>query len=138
MIVVERKHDNVVHRIGRNLLEGMNSNAMFLLCHNNISNFAPLRSNFGGLLSCTKFVICVFTNFSWNWSNFEVFVYVHYIFFEICLVRRSIPTIMVLAFNFMENSKNHKKRNGIVRPSLMGRQRKVDLAIIATPKQRSR
>jgi hypothetical protein len=43
---------------------------------------------------------------------------------------------MVLAFNFMENSKNHKKRNGIVRPSPMGRQRKVDLGIIAAPKRK--
>jgi S-ribosylhomocysteine lyase LuxS involved in autoinducer biosynthesis len=43
---------------------------------------------------------------------------------------------MVLAFNFMANSKNHNKRNGIVHPSPMGKQKKVDLAIIATPKKK--
>jgi hypothetical protein len=40
MIVVERKHNKVVHQVGWNVLEGMNNNAVFLLCRNKILNFA--------------------------------------------------------------------------------------------------
>ncbi len=61
---MEREHNNVVHRVRQNALEGMNNNVVFLLCCNKILNFAPSRLNFRGLLSCTKFVICVFTNSS--------------------------------------------------------------------------